>query len=83
MNWESNVERVAAWKKANPEKHKAQDHRRYLKHKKQILANTKEWRANNREKVREYQQTWLLGRPTYFREYSEKLKSKESNNDNT
>lgn len=81
MKWKSETERVAAWKNKNKDKVKAQDHRRYLKHKKEIYERTREWKKNNPEKVREYQQEWILTRPEYYREYSKKLKNKENYKD--
>lgn len=51
------------WRLKNPEKHKLQKERYFLKHKKEIYERTKLWRKNNPDKIKKYRESYSLKHP--------------------
>lgn len=71
-----NVQRVLAWKKANPLKHEQQLERYYLNHTKEIKVRVKAWGKRNPEKVKASKKRWEQKNPLYRKEYYGKNKER-------
>lgn len=62
------INRKKIWRKNNPEKERAMKRRYFLKHRKQVYAQTMEWRRKNPEKVKQYRQTYKERHPEKYTE---------------
>jgi 5-methylcytosine-specific restriction endonuclease McrA len=72
-------ETLQIWRRNNPEKYKAQQHRNLKKNREKRLAMTQRWRENNREYTREYSRNYYY--ENYERAQESNRRFREANPD--